>query len=226
MGVLYYCREQEEGEVESIHTDVLRPRRLRRPRALSLLLSALAALSACAGPPGFNGQVLDPPREAPDFSGLNWNGQPFRLSDHRGEVAILSFGYTYCPDVCPMTFWKMKDLYARLGEKSSEVAFVFVSVDPKRDTPEKLAEYVSAFDPRFYGVHLDDEALETTIEAYGVTVRHVPLQNPVNLDGSYNVDHTATYFVLDRRGRIRLQFPPKATVDELLPDLSALITEG
>lgn len=191
-----------------------------------LCLAAAAALAACAATPAFNGRTIDPPREAPEISGLNWDGQPFRLSDQRGKVAILSFGYTFCPDVCPFTLWKMKDVFARLGEEASDVAFVFISVDPERDSPEKIAEYVSAFDRRFFGVHVGGESLETVTEAYEVTVRRVPYQNPANLDGSYNIDHTGTYFVVDRRGRIRLRHPPNATAEELLPDLLTLIAEG
>lgn len=196
-------------------------------RSLRLFCALVtAALAACAGGPTFNGELIRPPREAPEIPGLNWDGRPFRLSDHRGQVAILSFGYTFCPDVCPTTLWKMRDVFARLGEKASDVDFVFISVDPERDSQEKIAEYVSAFDPRFYGVRLDGEELEATTQAYEITVRRVPFQNPVNLDGSYNIDHTGTYFVVDRRGRIRLRHPPSATAEELLPDLLILIAEG
>lgn len=201
---------------------------LRISRRPLLLLGAIAlgTLDACASQPSFNGQEIDPAREAPELSGLNWNGEPFRLSDQRGKVAVLFFGFTFCPDVCPMTLFKMKEVYDRLGDQADDVAFVFVSVDPKRDTPEKIGEYVSAFDPRFYGVYLGEEGLQGTTQAFDVTVRYVPLQNPVNLDGSYNVDHTGTYFVLDRQGRIRLHFPPRATAEELLPDLLTLLAEG
>lgn len=192
--------------------------------ALGLLTMTSAVLS-CTSRPAFNGSEIDPPHEAPEISGLNWDGHPFRLSDHRGKVAIVSFGYSFCPDVCPLTLWKMKTLYSRLGERTSEVEFVFVSVDPGRDTPEKLRDYVRSFDPRFFGIHLGDRQLETTTESYEVMVRHVPYENPANRDGSYNIDHTGTYFVLDRRGRVRLHFPPDATVDELLPDLLTLIAE-
>ncbi len=200
----------------------------KTPYRFSFCLVALTAwaVTACSSQPDFNGKAIDPPRDAPEITGLNWDGSPFRLSERRGKVAILSFGYTFCPDVCPFTFWKMKDLYARLGEESSDVEFVFVSVDPERDTPEKLAEYVPAFDRRFFGVHLGGEALEATTEAYEITVRRVPFQNPANLDGSYHVDHTGTYFVIDRQGRIRLSFTPDATVAQLLPDVLTLIAEG
>ncbi|MEE8522878.1 MAG: SCO family protein, partial [Thermoanaerobaculia bacterium] len=115
---------------------------------LGLLAMASTVLS-CTVKTAFHGTVLDPAHEAPEISGLNWDGKPFQLSDLRGKVAIVSFGYTFCPDVCPLTLWKMKDLYSRLGERTSDLAFIFVSVDPGRDTPEKLGDYVRAFDPRF-----------------------------------------------------------------------------
>lgn len=188
--------------------------------AHSLWLLALA----CSPQPSFFGEVVKPVEKAPPIVATNWNGSEFHLSDLDGKVAIVSFGYTYCPDVCPMTMTRMKELYARLGEAAQEFAYVLVSVDPARDTQEKLAQYVPAFDPRFYGLHLDGQALTAAIEGYDITVRESPRENSGGYE-TYTVDHTGTYFVIDRRGRLRLKFPPNTAVDVMLPDIQRLLEE-
>ena len=129
-------------------------------RPLTLALVCLSLLSAaCARPPVFNGTVLDPPMDPSSLEGVNWDGSEFSLEQLRGKVAILFFGYTYCPDVCPLTLVKMKQVMERLGDSADEVEMVFVTVDPQRDTVEKLAAYVPNFDRGFFGVRLDDDAL-------------------------------------------------------------------
>jgi protein SCO1 len=158
-----------------------------------------------------------------ELSGVNWDGRPFRLSEHKGQVAVVFFGYTYCPDVCPFTLAKMKQLYSRLGARAEGVKVVFVSIDPQRDTVDKLAMYVPAFDRRFYGVRVEAEALEPALKAFDATVKYGIPKGGLETEGFYLVDHTANFFVVDRQGRLRLKFPPNATVDQMLPDLEKLL---
>lgn len=191
----------------------------------SLLVSALVAaiaLSACRSAPTFHGQVMEAGGR-PDLAGVNWDGKPFRLLDHRGKVEVVFFGYTYCPDVCPFTLAKMKQLYGRLGARAAEVEVIFVSVDPQRDSVEKLAAYVPSFDRRFYGLHIGPESLPKAAKAFDVAVRYGQPKGGLETETNYFVDHTANFFVVDRQGVLRLRFPPNATVDQLASDIQKLL---
>ena len=194
-------------------------------RTISAALVMAAALLAggCAPAENFNGQVLDGGAEPPELVGINWDAQPFDLADLEGSVAVVFFGYSYCPDVCPLTLAKMKQVFAKLGDRADEVAVVFVSVDPYRDSVDKLAQYVPNFDQRFYGLRLEQEQLDAAQEAFGLAVQYgQPKQGPAS-DSFYYVDHTGSYFLFDRAGSLRLRHPPNATVEELLPDVEALL---
>ncbi len=186
----------------------------------SALLSA--ALTACGGggdarptTTPLPGTLLDPPKEVGDFTLTDQDGQPFRLSDLRGKVALLFFGYTHCPDICPTTLAEFKRVKALLGDDAARVAFVFVSVDGERDTPERLTAYVRAFDPQFIGLTGDDAALRPIARDFGVFYQRVNYES----DANYLVDHTASTFVVDQDGRLRLVFPygtdPAAIVTRL-----------
>lgn len=190
--------------------------KLMRARAAILLV-----LTACTPASKFNGEAMESAAPAPPLSGTNWDGKPFDLNDHRGKVAVVFFGYTYCPDVCPFTLAKMKQLYARLGDKAEDVAVVFVSVDPQRDSVEKLARYVPNFDRRFYGLRL--EQVDKTIEGFDAVVQYGQPKNGPETDSFYYVDHTGTFFVVDREGKLRLKFQPNATVEQMLPDIEKLL---
>lgn len=184
---------------------------------------ALLVVAGCTTSREWNGEVVEPSGPAPELSGVNWDGKPFRLGEHRGKVAVVFFGYTYCPDVCPFTLARMKQLYGQLGDRAEDVEVVFVSVDPQRDTIEKLARYVPSFDRRFYGLRLEPRELEATAKAFGVTVQYGQPAGGPETDTYYYVDHTGTFFVIDREGRLRLKFPPSATADQMLPDLETLL---
>jgi protein SCO1/2 len=189
---------------------------------LAVALPLLLVLG-CSRSPKFQGQVVEPPLPAPQLAGVNWDGKPFHLSDQRGKVAVVFFGYTYCPDVCPFTLAKMQQLYRRLGARAEAVKVVFVSVDPQRDTLAKLAQYVPSFDRRFYGLRLESEQLDAAVKGFGAKVRYDLPKGGLETDTFYLVDHTATFFVIDRQGRLRLKLPPNATVDQMLPDLETLL---
>lgn len=186
---------------------------------IALLSTALAACGGGddAGPTvtPLPGTLLDPPKEVGDFALTDQDGQPFRLSDLRGKVALLFFGYTNCPDICPTTLAEFKRVKALLGDDAERVAFVFVSVDGVRDTPERLAAYVRAFDPQFIGLTGDDATLRPIARDFGVFYQRVNYESDIN----YLVDHTASTFVVDQQGRLRLVFPygtdPAAIVTRL-----------
>jgi protein SCO1 len=181
--------------------------------------------AACRPTVKFNGEVVTPPKTM-ELAGVNWDGKPFRLSEHRGKVAVVFFGYTFCPDVCPFTLAKMKQLRKRLGAKASGFDVVFVSVDPKRDTLDKLAHYVPGFDPSFYGLRVEAPDLDAATEPFDVSVRYGLPKLGEDTPTFYYVDHTATFFVIDRTGRLRLRYPPNATLDQMQPDIEKLLAEA
>jgi len=172
-------------------------------------------------PHHYNGSLVDPPFALPDIRGTNWDGTPFSLADVNGKLVIVFFGYTNCPDVCPMTLARLQALHARLGERAGEVGVVLVSVDPDRDSPSRLGEFVRGFDEEFYGVHLSREALAAVGSQWGIMVSQGKPE--ADADGWYGVDHTAALYVLGPERALRLRFPQEMSVDEMLPDLQALL---
>jgi protein SCO1/2 len=134
-------------------------------------------------------------------------------------VVVLYFGYTFCPDVCPTTLTDMKQVMKLLGKKADDVQFIMVSVDPERDTPEKLNEYVTYFDPRFIGLTGTPEEVVTAATPFGVIFE----KHEGTAATGYLVDHTATLSVIDKDGRMRLLFPFDADPQDIADDLQHLI---
>ncbi len=200
----------------------------RRPRLDGKCGVAMAALwvlfaVSCGPSERFNGQPVDAGRPVPELVGVNWDGKRFDLKNLQGRVVVVFFGYTFCPDVCPFTLAKMKQVEAELGKSAEGLDVVFASVDPQRDSVEKLAAYVPSFDRSFYGVRLEPTEIDRASRSFGLTVQYGTPKGGVETDTNYFVDHTGTYFVIDRTGKLRLQFPPTATVDQMVPDLKQLL---
>jgi protein SCO1 len=196
------------------------------------VLGVCLGLMACRGPEGAP-QVLDPAPLAADFSAEGADGQPFRMGAQRGRLVLLSFGYTSCPDVCPTTLSRLRSMYRQLGTGAQDVAVVFLTVDPERDTPERLRSYLAAFEPRFQGAVLHGEALHQTLERYGITAvkRVADARRYRNLAGAsgeppYSIDHTGGYLVIDRAGALRLRYPHAATAEQLASGVRELLGEG
>ncbi len=185
------------------------------------LAIGLTALAGCSSYE-YNGTVYDPPMPADEVTGTNWDGNEFHMSDLQGKVALVFFGYTSCPDICPFTLANMTQVYTLLGDKAKDVAVVFISVDPDRDTPEKMADYIPAFNDAFYGVYIPEPALEQTKKDYFVYAeKNYPKDSQSSLD--YLIDHTGWISVIDRKGDIRLVFPHDAPVDQIASDVEHLL---
>jgi protein SCO1/2 len=165
-----------------------------------------------------SGEVIDPPRPMPDFTLQSMDGPVF-LSDFRGKIVILYFGYTFCPDACPLTMANLRRTMDTLGGKSKEVQVVFVSVDWKRDTPEVMANYVSHFSPDFIGLSGTQEQIDAVTKDFSIFY----LLYPPDQNGQYTVDHTATTQVLDREGNLKLIWPYEVTPAQMASDLRILI---
>lgn len=190
--------------------------------ALALAVVVLLGIVYCLTRPyTFHGSVLEPLRPAPEISLTNFDGQPFRLSEQRGRVVLIFFGYTSCPDVCPTTLAEFRKVFAELGPQSEQVRAVFITVDPERDTPEKNAAYVSVFHPAFLGLSGTPEELEAVYKAYGVFYE----KQETGSAAGYLVSHTATVYVVDKQGNLRLTFPYGLGWDAMLADVRQLLRE-
>jgi protein SCO1/2 len=146
-------------------------------------------------------------------------GKDRTLADFRGKVVALFFGYTHCPDVCPTTLADMAKAMRLLGTDAQRVQVLFVTVDPKRDTPELLGQYVPAFDPSFLGLWGDAGATTKATKDFNIY-----FQERAGKDAaSYTVDHTAQSFVIDKEGRLRLVWPYGIEPAQMAGDLKVLL---
>jgi protein SCO1/2 len=166
----------------------------------------------------YNGSLLDPPLPAPDFSLRRANGEVFSLAERRGRFVLLFFGYTSCPDVCPTTLADFKHIFDRLGEQADSLDFVMVTVDPERDTLQKIQDYVSLFNPRFIGLSGDLDEVKSVWDAYGVFVE----KEDTGSATGYLVSHTARVYVVDPHGNIPLTFPFGMEASAMAEDLAHL----
>jgi protein SCO1/2 len=169
---------------------------------LGIILIVIIALPRLR-PYSFHGTVLQSTQPAPDFELNAAHGQTVRLSDFRGKLVLLYFGYTFCPDVCPTSLSKLAKAMDILGNQSDDVQVIMISVDPERDTPELLSEYVSFFHPSFIGVTgTPDEIVEVT-SLYGI---YYQAHEGTEASG-YLVDHTASVIVVGQDGYLKLVYP-------------------
>ena len=164
----------------------------------------------------FHGFPVDPPQPVPQFELVDQRREPFRIADHEGNVIVMFFGYTNCPDVCPATLVHYSQVKRELGPLADRVSFVFVTVDPEYDTPERLGRFVSRFDPSFYGLSRTPQETAEATKAFGVYVDKFEDENsPVG----YWVNHGTLSYVIDTAGRLVLVHPfdtdPKLVADDL-----------
>ncbi len=189
-------------------------------------LTAVLAVTLIAGvvlkrPYAFHGTVIDPPLPVTDFTLQTANDVSFRLSDAKGKILLLFFGYTSCPDVCPVTLATFKQVHERLGEDAQKIAFVMITADPDRDTPDKVAEYTARFNPEFIGLSGSLSDLELVWKQLGVFVEK---QDSGSAAG-YLVSHTASVYVLDPNGNLLMTLPYGTTAIDMADDLTELLKQ-
>ncbi len=142
------------------------------------------------------------------------NGKPFSDEDLKGRPSLVFFGFTHCPDICPTTLFEISQIMQKLGSDADRAGAVFITVDPERDTPAALKDYLSSFDPHLRGLTGDPAAVNAAIKAYRVYAKKVPLDN-----GDYTMDHTAMVYLMDKNGRFIAPFNMKQTADEAAAQL-------
>lgn len=193
-----------------------------------LLIAALVGAAAGFGglwmlKPGyaFQGSLIEPPVAAQEFSLRDQYGQPFSLSEQRGKIVLLFFGYTHCPDICPATLAKYNQIVQRLGSQADQVRFVMITADPARDTADQLKAYLDRFNPDFIGLWGPEQILRVVYQNYWVFVEKE--QDPANLSPEYLVTHSSQVFLIDPEGNLRLLYPPEIEAEAVAQDLAYLI---
>lgn len=148
------------------------------------------------------------------FQLVDQNGASISDRDLKGKPFLVFFGFTNCPDVCPTTLFEVSEILRALGPDAERTRALFVTVDPERDTPAKLKDYLGSFDPHLVGVTGDSEAVARMLKAYRVYSKKVPTEN-----GGYTMDHTALVYLMDKEGRFVAPFQVKRKPEDAAAEL-------
>jgi protein SCO1 len=183
-----------------------------------IVLAVLLAGCAPADKPKFHFTDITGAQFARQLSLPDHSGQTRQLSDFAGKVVMVSFGFTHCPDVCPSTLATWAGVKQQLGDKGRDLQVLFVTVDPERDTPELLRQYVPAFDPSFLGLRGSPEQTAEAAKEFKATYQKASGASP----STYTVDHSTQVYVFDKQGRVRLLIPHNAAVAAIVKDLKLL----
>lgn len=209
---------------------------------ISLTLAVLFMLAACSGTPpvqrtaaptiaptaaptggymdDLRGAIFDPPRALADFEVPSTAGQPFKLSDHRGEVILLYFGYRTCPDFCPTTLIELNAAYNDLGEPADKLKVIFVTIDPERDTLENMKQYTGAFHQDFLGLRAEGDKLKMLIDEFGVVAeKRIVGESAL----SYLYDHTASIFLIGPDGQLEAQYLYGTDYRDIVHDVQLIL---
>lgn len=193
-------------------------RRLTR-RAVTLGGAALWLSLVACGPPAWEGIAIDPPRDIPAFTFVLADGDTVRTAPEAGRPTMVFFGYTHCPDVCPLTLADWAKIRRELGPDGDRVRWYFVTVDPERDTPRVAQAYAQQFDSTFVGLSGDSATVAGIQSAFGVT----SYQTPGATEADYLVSHSSQVFALDARGQLVTMYPFNGSADAMLADLRRLL---
>lgn len=189
-------------------------------------ITAAIVLSGCqpaAQAPAFEATDITGAEFARDFTLIDHNGQTRRLSDFRGKAVAIFFGYVHCPDVCPTTLSDFAAALRELGPQADRVQVIFVTVDPARDDPEMLGQFVPAFNPTFLGMYARDaEALRQLTKEYRVIYQKTAIKAP----DDYLIDHSAGTYIYDSKGKLRLLVPYGSRPEAIVRDLRTLLADS
>jgi protein SCO1/2 len=189
-------------------------------RSVLLLSASALALTACSkDAPQFTGIDITGADYATGFALTDHNGQPRTLADFKGKVVMVFFGFTQCPDVCPTSMAEMAQVKQMLGADGDRFQGLFVSVDPERDTPAIMKEYMAAFDPSFLALYTKPDELPEVAKSFKIYYKKVPGSTP----GSYTMDHSAGSYIYDPKGQLRLYNRYGTGVQALADDLKKLL---
>jgi protein SCO1/2 len=178
--------------------------------ASSLVVGLLVLFWAMGGV----SKVAQPAAVGGPFQLTDQNGKAVTDASLKGKPTLIFFGYTHCPDVCPTSLFEMSEVLRAMGKDADKVNAVFISVDPERDTPATMKDYLSSFDPHLEGLSGDPAETAKVITSYRVYAKKVPMK-----DGDYTMDHTALIYLMDRDGRFVSPFNLKRSPEEAATEL-------
>ncbi len=189
----------------------------------SLLLLFVASLTACAPdlPSPYHAMDVSWQHTKADFHLTDFNGKTRSLEDFSRKVVVLFFGYTHCPEVCPTTLADLAQVMRMLGKDADRVQVLFVTLDPERDSPELLAQFVPSFDHSFLGLYGDAQATAQAAQAFGVN-----FVKQFNKHGGYTVDHSDGTFLIGINGQPLLLSPYGQRTELVLQDIKLLLAIG
>ncbi|MHB1352087.1 MAG: SCO family protein [Thiobacillus sp.] len=187
--------------------------------ALAAAVLLVAGCQPATQAPVFKATDITGAEFARDFRLTDHNGQVRSLGDFRGKAVAIFFGYTHCPDVCPTTLSDFAAAMAQLGPQAERVQVIFVTVDPARDTPDLLKQFVPAFHPSFLGMYADGPTLERLAKEYKIVYQ----KTAVKAADDYLIDHSAGTYVYDPAGKLRLLVPYGSSPDAIAQDLKTLL---
>ena len=190
------------------------------PRYSTIIICSVALLAGCGSGTPFKSTDITGADYGRSLDLIDHNGRPRHLEDFRGKAVVVFFGFTHCPDVCPTTLADVAGVVKKLGADAERVQVLFVTVDPERDTREALAQYVTAFDPRFLGLYGD--AAQTQRAAKEFKIYYEKRKS----GDSYSLDHSSQTYVIDPHGRLRLLVRPDRIAQDLPDDLRTLLRVG
>ncbi|AUL17634.1 SCO family protein [Bordetella bronchiseptica] len=193
-----------------------------RRRALQAVaaMGVAALLAACGeSAPAFKGSDITGTQLGKKLALVDHNGKPRTLQDFAGKAVVVFFGFTQCPDVCPTSLAELSQVMKQLGPDADRVQVLLVTVDPERDTPEILKQYVTTFDPRFLGLTGTPEQIKQAAASFKAYYAKVPTQDGAN----YTMDHTAAFYLFDGKGESRVLATNTAGVEALAHDIKALL---
>jgi protein SCO1/2 len=192
----------------------------RNSRILVMAAAFLAGLALCFGVVLIvAGRLSSPVAQqiaaiGGPFKLTNQDGQVVTDQDLKGHPFLVFFGFTHCPDVCPTTLFEVSEILRALGPDANRTRALFITVDPERDTPAVMKDYLSSFDPHLSGLTGDPEEIAAVAKAYRVYFKRVPLEQ-----GEYTMDHTAIVYLMDKTGRFVSPFNVKRPIDTAAADL-------
>lgn len=187
--------------------------------SFALGLIAILWLAPEITPYTFKGATFNPPFQAPDFTLTDQNGQAFHLASQQKKVVLLFYGFTHCPDICPLTLGNFKQVKAALGQDANRVDFVFITVDPTRDNQEVVRQFISKFDPSFTGLTGTPQELRQVMSAYGV------YYTQANQDNSSTdlITHSDQVYVIDPSGKLRMTYSYGVSIQDMVDDIRHLL---
>jgi protein SCO1/2 len=193
-----------------------------KPGMINILALVIALSSVCAAAhaadSGYQGLLVEPAKALKPQSLIDHTGKPVNFPEHNGRMKLVFFGYSSCPDVCPMTLQRVKSLIHKLGEGADDLEFCFVSIDPLRDNTEQLKHFVTYYDSRITGITGDARAIKALENEFGILTRKFQGKTAF----AYTLEHSVFLYLLNEEGQLRIMYPATMPVDAIINDIELL----